>query len=189
MSTISTVGFDAAFPVAGQDNDSQGFRTNFNVTKVGLEQAASEITDLQETTAKLNADNAFNGSVISEAELKANTETVYSSGNVTGSQNISWESGHYQTLQAGADITLTLADWPESGVMGRLRLQLKSDGTALSPQSRVITWASSGGGSFKGNGSWDGTTTLSANGNETIIDFWTINGGITVFALDHGTFD
>ena len=33
-SLISTTGFDAAFPVAGQDNDSQGFRTNFNVTKV-----------------------------------------------------------------------------------------------------------------------------------------------------------
>ena len=48
-STISTVGFNAAFPVAGVDNDSQGFRTNFNVTKVALEQAATgEITTLQD---------------------------------------------------------------------------------------------------------------------------------------------
>lgn len=69
-STISTVGFNAAFPVAGVDNDSQGFRTNFNVTKVGLEQAATEVTALQTTTAKLNATNDFNGSIISEAELK-----------------------------------------------------------------------------------------------------------------------
>ena len=109
-STISTVGFNAAYPVAGQDNDSQGFRTNFNVTKVALEAAADEITTLQSNTAKLNADNAFNGSVISEAELKANTETVYAAGNVAASQNVSWANGHYQTLQAGADITLTLAD-------------------------------------------------------------------------------
>ena len=183
-STISTVGFDSAFPVAGQDNDSQGFRTNFNVTKVGLEAAASEITTLQNDTAKLNADNAFNGSLISEAELKANTETVYSSGNVTASQNVSWEAGHYQTLQAGANITLTLSDWPESGVMGKMRLQLTSDGT-----SRTITWASAGGGGFKGAGAFAGTTVVASQTNPTIIDFWTINGGITVFAQDHGTFD
>lgn len=183
-STISTIGFDAAFPVAGQDNDSQGFRTNFNVTKVALEAAATEITTLQDSTAKLDADNDFNGSTISEAQLKANTETVYASGNITTSQNISWANGHYQTLQAGADITLTLANWPDSGVMGRLRLQLTSDGT-----SRTITWASAGGGSFKGAGAFSGTTVLASATNPTVIDFWTINGGVTVFAQDHGTFD
>jgi hypothetical protein len=183
-STISTVGFDAAFPVAGQDNDSQGFRTNFNVTKVALEAAATEITELQSSTAKLNANNAFNGSQISEAEMLANTETVYAAGNITASQNISWSNGHYQTAQAGADIVLTLSDWPESGVMGRMRLQLTSDGT-----SRTITWASAGGGSFKGAGAFAGTTTLTSQTNPTIIDFWTINGGISVFAQDHGTFD
>jgi hypothetical protein len=183
-STISTVGFNAAYPVAGQDNDSQGFRTNFNVTKVALEAAADEITTLQSDTAKLNADNAFNGSVISEAELKANTETVYAAGNVAASQNVSWANGHYQTLQAGADITLTLADWPDSGVMGRMRLQLTGDGTG-----RTITWASTGGGSFKGAGSFTGTSTVTSSSNPTIIEFWTINGGISVFALDHGTFD
>ena len=183
-STISTVGFDATFPVAGQDNDSQGFRTNFNVTKVALEAAAGEITTLQSSAAKLNADNDFNGSVISEAELKANTETVYAAGNVAASQNVSWANGHYQTLQAGADITLTLADWPDSGVMGRMRLQLTSDGT-----SRTITWASSGGGSFKGAGAFGGTTVLASQTNPTIIDFWTINSGVSVFAQDHGTFD
>ena len=63
-STITTVGFNEAYPVAGQDNDSQGFRTNFTVTKTGLEQAATEITSLQSNTAKLNADNDFNGSKI-----------------------------------------------------------------------------------------------------------------------------
>ena len=54
-STITTTGFDAAYPVAGQDNDSQGFRTNFTVTKTALEAARDEITALQTNTAKLNA--------------------------------------------------------------------------------------------------------------------------------------
>ena len=183
-SLISTTGFDAAFPVAGQDNDSQGFRTNFNVTKVALDQAKGEITTLQDDTAKLNADNDFNGSVISEAELKKNTETVYAIGNVVSSQNVSWASGHYQTVQAGNDITLTLADWPDSGVMGRMRLQITGDSS-----TRTITWASQGGGSFKGSGTFGGTTAVTSTSNPTIIDFWTINGGITVFAQDHGIFD
>ena len=75
-STIITTGFNAEYPVAGQDNDSQGFRTNFSVTKTGLETARDEITALQDNTAKLNANNDFNGSVISEAEFLKNTETV-----------------------------------------------------------------------------------------------------------------
>jgi hypothetical protein len=182
-STISTIGFDAAFPVAGQDNDSQGFRTNFNVTKVALEAAASEITTLQSDTAKLNADNAFNGSVISEAEFKANTETVYASGSVTSSQNVSWANGHYQTLQAGGNITLTLADWPESGVMGKMRLQITGDGT-----ERTIVWAAAGGGTFKNDANWPSTFTVTNQTNPVIVDFWTINGGISVFAQYHGSF-
>lgn len=183
-STITTVGFDENFPEAGADNDSQGFRTNFNVTKTALETAAGEITTLQDTTAKTNADNDFNGSKIENADLLANTETVYANGNVTASQNISWEFGHYQTIQVGADVTLTLADWPDSAKMGKMRLQITSDGT-----SRDITWAVAGGGSFKTHADWPGTFTVTSQTNPIIVDFWTINGGITVFAQSHGTFD
>ena len=184
MSNIITTGFDEAFPVAGQDNDSQGFRTNFNVTKVALELAKTEITTLETNTAKLNADNDFNGSVISEAELKKNSETVYAAGNVTASQNISWENGHYQTIQVGADVTLTLADWPVSSKMGKMRMQLTGDGT-----ERTITWAASGGGAFKTATDWPASFTITSQTNPVIVDFWTINGGITVFAQYHGAFD
>ena len=183
-STITTVGFDDAYPVAGQDNDSQGFRTNCSVTKVALEAAQSEITTLQSSSAKLNADNDFNGSKIKEAEMQANTETVYANGNVTTGQNISWEFGHYQTIQVGADVTLTLADFPTSSKLGRMRLQISSDGVA-----RTITWAASGGGSFKTDSGWPVTFTVSSQTNPTIVDFWTINDGVTVFAHYHGIFN
>lgn len=184
-STITTTGYDETFPVAGQDNDSQGFRTNFNVTKTALDTAKSEITTLQSDTAKLNADNDFNGSKIQEAELLKNTETVYANGNVAANQNVSWAFGHYQTIQVGADVTLTLADWPASSKMGRLRLQITSDGSA----PRTITWASAGGGSFKEDSSWPASFTVNSQTNPIIVDFWTINAGITVFAKYHGLFD
>lgn len=182
-STITTVGYNAEFPVAGQDNDSQGFRTNFSVTKTALEAARDEITDLQSNTAKLNAENDFNGSIIREAELIAMTETVLSSGNISGSQNISFLSGHYQTLQVGADVTLTLSDWPESSKLGKLRLQITGDGTP-----RTINWTSAGGGTLKKDASWPNPFTVTSITDPIIVDFWTINGGITVFAKYHGSF-
>ena len=184
-STISTVGFDAAYPVAGQDNDSQGFRTNFSVTKVALEQAANEISTLQSSAAKLDADNAFNGSVISEAELKKNTETVYSNAARSGAWPIDWEQGHYQTLQANGELLVTIGSWPTSGVMGKLRLQLTGDGT-----TRTVTLASDVGSVITdGNVVFTGdTVSVTSTSTPVIIDFWTINGGITVFANYIGTF-
>ena len=46
-SAINPNNIDSAYPVAGQDNDSQGFRDNFTNIKTNFEYAGSEITDLQ----------------------------------------------------------------------------------------------------------------------------------------------
>ena len=58
-SNIDTTSIDATFPVAGQDNNSQGFRDNFNVSKNNFTAAKSEIETLQTSTAKLNAEINF----------------------------------------------------------------------------------------------------------------------------------
>ena len=46
-SQINPNDIDGAYPVAGQDNNSQGFRDNFTNTKTNFQYAADEITDLQ----------------------------------------------------------------------------------------------------------------------------------------------
>lgn len=61
-SAISTVGLDAEFPIPGRDNDSQGFRTRFSVTKTGLEVAAEEISLLQANKADLIEQSVFTNS-------------------------------------------------------------------------------------------------------------------------------
>ena len=138
-SNIISNTIDAEYPVAGQDNDSPGFRDNFSVIKTGLTTAATEITELQDTTAQgvsYNSQtntNDFNGNTIQEANFIATTEEVRSNGNVTAGQNISFSAGHYQTIQIGNDLTLTLTDWPESGLMGRIRRVITKDGTVSSP--------------------------------------------------------
>ena len=58
-STIDDTSIDATFPVAGQDNNSQGFRDNFNTIKTNFVAAKSEISTLQTNSAKLNANNNF----------------------------------------------------------------------------------------------------------------------------------
>ena len=50
-SNISTANIDTTFPVAGQDNDSQGFRDNFNATKNNFTEAKTEIEALQTNKA------------------------------------------------------------------------------------------------------------------------------------------
>ena len=73
-SNINSDAIDALYPVAGQDNDSQGFRDNFSTIKNSLATAKTEITTLQNDTAKKNADNDFNGNKIQEANLISTTE-------------------------------------------------------------------------------------------------------------------
>jgi hypothetical protein len=46
-SAINPNDIDGTYPVAGQDNNSQGFRDNFTNTKTNFQYAANEITDLQ----------------------------------------------------------------------------------------------------------------------------------------------
>jgi len=45
--TTVTSAIDVTFPVAGQDNDTQGFRNNWAGLAIGLEVASRAVSDLQ----------------------------------------------------------------------------------------------------------------------------------------------
>ena len=144
---FSTV--DEDFPVAGVDNDSQGFRDNFAVIKTGLQTASSEITTLQTYSAKLGNDlgtevvNNFGGNIISNAK----TSRIYANAYETianSNTNISWNDGEYQAIEMRGDHKLTFTDWPEADGYGKMRVELKSNGTA-----RAITFAAGSGYSLK----------------------------------------
>ena len=185
-SNITTTGFDESFPVAGQDNDSQGFRTNFNVTKVALEAAKSEITTLQSDTAKLNADNDFSNNKLVNAVLVKVTEDVYNAGNLIAGQNISFNNGHYQTQGIGGSFTLTLSDWPANGTLGKIRAVLSGTG--------VVTFSTEAGGTFRWQSGFPfynseaGKLELASSTAPKIVDFWTDDGGVTVYGEYVGQF-
>ena len=96
-SNIVSTTINENYPIAGQDNDSQGFRDNFSVIKTSLATANTEITAIQANASYLNATNDFNGNVIREADFVATTSTVYNIGNAVANINVNWSNGHYQT--------------------------------------------------------------------------------------------
>ena len=76
-SQINPNNIDGAYPVAGQDNDSQGFRDNFTNIKTNFGYASAEITDLQSKVVLKSAltgttlNNNMNNSVISNVTKKS----------------------------------------------------------------------------------------------------------------------
>ena len=135
-SAINPNNIDGAYPVAGQDNNSQGFRDNFTNTKTNFEYAASEITDLQNkavlksslTGTTLN--NDMGGSLLSNAQLQDMSATVVALGSVTGTQIVDYAAGPYYTLTTTGSIILSFSNFPTAGTLGCCRVRITVASTA-----------------------------------------------------------
>ena len=185
-SNIDNTSIDATYPIAGQDNDSQGFRNNFSTIKNNFTAAKSEIEALQTNTAKLNATNDFLGNDITGGNLVANTEKLYAGGTIVAPQNISFTNGNFQTFTIGGNITLTFTDWPAANKVGKIRLMLLD--TLGDSTARTVTWATSGGGTIKYSNGFPSPFVVESNVNPMVVDFWSSDGGTTVFAHYVGIF-
>jgi hypothetical protein len=193
-SNIVSTTIDETYPVAGVDNDSQGFRDNFQIIKDNFAAAKSEVEDLQDNVARTDTDNNHLGNKIISAELDQCTEAFTPIGIVNTDQNISFLNGHYQTFLVTDSLTLTLADWPDSGTLARITAQIEiADGSA---GEFLITFRGENSGNFKSDGSveWDSESatsvvaTTASTTQPTIVEFWTADGGATIYAKHHGVF-
>jgi hypothetical protein len=129
-SNINANNIDGAFPVAGQDNDSQGFRDNFTNAKNNFSYAKSEIEDLQSKVllkTALSGDilsNALNDTVLSGAQVLDFSETRVALGTTSGTVTLDHTLGHYQTVTTNGNVTLAFSNLPPAGQRGRIRLQI-----------------------------------------------------------------
>jgi hypothetical protein len=185
-SNIDNTSIDATYPIAGQDNDSQGFRNNFSTIKNNFTAAKSEIEALQTNTAKLNEGNDFLGNDITGGNFASNTEKLYAGGTIVAPQNISFSNGNFQTFTIGGNLTLTFTDWPEATKVGKIRLMLLD--TLGDSTSRTVTWATGGGGAIKYDASFPSPFVVQDEVDPMVVDFWTSDGGTTVYAHYVGTF-
>ena len=121
---------DGAFPIAGKDNSSQGFRDNFTATKNNFTNAKTEIETLQTNAVQTNTANNINDNIISRATFKDTAETVYAHGTTGGEITLNHESGHYQTITTSASVTLAFTNLPTTGTLGRINLDITFASTA-----------------------------------------------------------
>jgi hypothetical protein len=172
-SSINYVSIDESYPIAGQDNDSQGFRDNFGYIKNSLQSAKSEIEDLQLNTAKTSSANNFNFQQISQAAFINCGESIYDGTKVNTNTLIDYTQGSLQIFQVTDSITFTLSNFTVANTAARMRVQLTAD------DSHNITFAVNAGTILKNTGT---TNPLGVTSTGTyIIDFWTYDHGLTVF--------
>lgn len=181
-SQINFESINEGYPVAGQDNNSQGFRDNFNLIKLGLETASGEISTLQANTAKVNTDNNFFGNLVTNAEVRNLYHSVASLGSIVSPTLIDVRDADYFHGTIAGSVTLTFSQWGADGVARRIWLKLRSDGT-----SQGVNFATTGGGVVLSNTTLPFST--NANSNERyIFELHTIDGGDEVYLNYLGTY-
>jgi hypothetical protein len=136
-SNINANNIDSTYPVAGVDNDSQGFRTNFTNIKNNLSYAKTELEDLQSKVMLKQAltgttlDNSMSGAVISGATIQDFRETEIDLTSSTGTITLDHTAGHYHKVSnSGGSITIAFTGFPTAGKIGRIRLKVTVTTTA-----------------------------------------------------------
>ena len=177
-SNIDFISIDETYPIAGRDNDSQGFRDNFSIIKNNFESAKGEIEDLQLNVARVDQANNFNGQNIINANLVSCSEELVELGDVaiiTSSDIINWDNGSYQTIRVTNNLTIPFSKFTSSGVVKKIRLEISND------TQRTISFTIAGGGNFIKSSNVPGTITFNSSNEILIFDFWSWNGGTTVY--------
>ena len=184
-SAINPNNIDGAYPVAGQDNDSQGFRDNFTNTATNFQYAADEITDLQNKAILKAAltggslDNDMNGQPLYNFEVSQVSGLLNQIGTTSGSVTLDWTNGSYQTLTTSGSVTLGFTNFPASGVSASIVLQITVSSTAHT--LTLPAAVSIGTSNLQGYAS--NVITFNKTGTYT-FEFSTVNGGSTVTIID-----
>ena len=128
---------DGTYPKAGQDNSSQGMRDNFSAIQTNFTEAKTEIEELQTNKASLNGSSDFADNEVLRAKVKDISEVVYWHGTTGGNITLNHENGHYQTATITASTTFSFLNFPPSGALGRIILDL-----TVQPSASTLTFPS-----------------------------------------------
>lgn len=140
-SNINPNNIDTTYPIAGQDNDSQGFRDNFTNIKTNFQYAEDEINDLQ-TKVLLKAaltgttlDNDMDGAPIYNAQLNGCRTNRISLGNasaqsVPGTIPVDYTAGEFHTFTLDQSSSLDFQNWPSTGNGSWVRVIVTVNSTA-----------------------------------------------------------
>ncbi len=138
--------YDAAYPVAGQDNNTIGFRQNFASIQQNFQYAKDEITALQTNTVQAggNVLNDLNGAVIYDAKLQNQSYADINLGNTANVANVNYTVAAYQTLTPTANTTISFSGLPaNAAAILTLSIEAKASSNIATPYTITIPNASS----------------------------------------------
>jgi hypothetical protein len=188
-SAINYLSINENFPVAGEDNDTQTFRDNFDTIKTSLRAGQEEITALQSDTAKLNDNNDFEDNEISRAVFVDVMDKRFDGGMIsveTALLTVDFENGGYQVFRFSANMSIAFQNLPQNSAAsgpigcGRITLELYGDATP-----RTLTFISSDGATFRRNGFT--TITVTSSTAPVILEVWRHNA-TNIFMNNLGQF-
>jgi hypothetical protein len=194
-SNINPYNIDGTFPVAGQDNSSQGFRDNFTNIKNNFIYSKNEVSELQQkaiVTSALTGQTVSNdmaGTILGRPQLKAWTQTLLDLGAVDVVASLNFNSANFQKITTAGALSVDFINWPTStgtNALGYGLMRVWFNVTDIShtvtlPNSVTIGVSDVAGAVTES----DGTTiiTFDAPGNY-IFDFSSIDGGTNYLVFD-----
>jgi len=131
-SNINPNNIDNTYPIAGQDNDSQGFRDNFTNIKTNFQYANTEIGELQNNAlltspltggATLNTQNDMKGSPIKSALMQDMREVV--AAETSAGTDLDVSEASYHPINAFGDMTINFVGWPAAGNISKIRVEFR----------------------------------------------------------------
>ena len=190
-SNINPNNIDGTFPVAGQDNDSQGFRDNFTNIKNNLTYSRNEIGDLQSKVLLKSAlgpgaaaaNNDLNNAVLYRAKLKSHSELFTDLGTISSTAAISFLDGNIQKITGGtiADtLAIGLQDFPNAGTYGSLRLWFH---TTVSNYKLQLPTSVTFGLQNLANWTSSPSTITFATPTHALFEFITVDSGVNFWII------
>lgn len=195
-SDINPDTIDASYPVAGQDNSTQGFRDNFAAIKTNFLYAEQEINDLENSVLLKSAlgggsiNNNLNDNLLYAARIQDFSWTKVTAANTTGGIALNYASGHYQAINSTTgSVTIAFTNFPAAGIWGWMRLQITVSNTAhtltlpssvtvnaqgiqgLDPATNIITFAATGTYEFDFSTYTAGSTVTVSEVNKRLAPF------------------
>ena len=135
-SQINPNNIDGQYPVAGQPNNTQGFRDNFTNIKTNFQTAATEITDLENkgvfkaALTGTTLDNNMADNLIYAVKLQDVSYTYVQQTATAGAIAIDYSAGQYQLVAPTANVSLSFSNWPASGSEGVIYVDVVVTNTA-----------------------------------------------------------
>jgi hypothetical protein len=186
-SQINPLNIDGNYPVANQDNNSQGFRDNFTNIRVNFQDAAAEITDLQ-NKAILKAplvgqtlNNNMNDVLLLAAKIQDFSATRVAVPETSGVATINYALGHYQSITTSGSITLSFINFPPADSYGYIKLQINITNPAHTVTLPDVSLLGTGG--IQGYSASTRTISFTSTGVFEFA-FGTFNSGSTVTVFD-----